>query len=293
MTRDDQTYDNSTDDGDFNDSDTTTVVEEKESPFKYYVEGERLREDGAYFELLLYRVVAQSGGLQEFDFVWPRAMKALAGLNTLRLSQFTDAELAAAMESAGPSFRTRIGGHASHIVPWADAFWRLCKIYGSFRQYLRSFDSEGPEALLSDLGDRLTGLSTEFLTSYLKVAGEKLQAPPTEASLGNTRRQGAETGGPRRGREGGGRRRGGRNGQQRQQQPQQQAQQSRQPEKATMPAQASAPAPAQTQSQEGEKQQKGGGGRRRGRRGFFRRKRGARGQKGPDSAGSSSGQAQP
>lgn len=289
MTRDDQIYDNATDDGEFDDSDTTTVVEEKESPFKYYVEGERLREDGAYFELLLYRVIAQSGGLQEFDFVWPRAMKALAGLNTLRLSQFTEAELTAAMESAGPSFRTRIGGHASHIVPWADAFWRLCKIYGSFRQYLRSFDSEGPEALLSDLGDRLTGLSTEFLTSYLKAAGEKLQAPPTEASLGNTRRQGSDTGGSRRGRDGGGRRRGGRNGQQRQQ-PQQQ---SRQPERATAPAQASVAAPAQAQTQEGEKQQKSGGGRRRGRRGFFRRKRGARGQKGPDSSGSSSALAQP
>lgn len=277
MSNEDRTYQDATDDIDFPDSGGATAVEEPVSPFKYYVEGERLREDGAFFELLLYRVTAQAGGVPEFDFVWPRAMKALAGLNTLRLSQFTETELSLALESAGPSFRDRLGSHVGHLVPWADAFWRICKIYGSFRQYLRSFDSEGHETLLADLSERLAGLSPEFLMSYLRAAGEKFQPPPRpDATGGNVRRPGQESGQQRRGRDGGGRRRSGRGNQQSGAQP-------KQSERTVAQTPASGPAPADS-----DKGQKTSSGRRRGRRGFFRRRRGNRGGgKSSDTTGAS------
>lgn len=161
--------------------DLGTLKTKEDSPFRYLVKGERARVDGAFFELLLSRVLLESGGLSDFDTVWPRGVQALAGLNLYRLSQLSPAEVADAISSVGGEFSSRLEKRAEDLQIWADAFWRIRQIYGSFRQYVRSFDSDGHDALLVDLKQRLVGLSPDFLERFLRESGEKPPAPaPTE-----------------------------------------------------------------------------------------------------------------
>jgi hypothetical protein len=148
----------------------------EDSPFRYLVKGERPRADGAFFELLLSRVVLESGGVSDFDDVWPRGVQALAGLNVHRLSQLSPRELASAISTVGGEFSSRLEKRAEDLQVWADAFWRIRQIYGSFRQYVRSFDSDGHDALIEDLKQRLVGLSPDFLERFLRESGEK---PPS------------------------------------------------------------------------------------------------------------------
>jgi len=158
------------------------VGTEEESPFRYYVPGERPRADAAFFELLLFRVISQPGPLPSFDEVWPRGVQALAGLNALRLANLSGQEIAAAVTLVGGEFGTRLADKTDSLVAWAESFWRIRQIYGSFRQYIRSFDNDGFEILLADLKHRLPGLSPEFLTAFLREAGEKAPVAPGERS---------------------------------------------------------------------------------------------------------------
>ena len=151
------------------------VVEAPEeiSPFRYFVEGEKVREDAAFFELLLARVIRANGGLSDFDEYWPRAVRLLAGLNICRLSNFSGREIEEAVESVGGGFDACLAGKTDALIHWAESFWRIRQIYGSFRQYIRSFDNEGFDVLMADMHQRLEGLSVEFLTVFLREAGEK------------------------------------------------------------------------------------------------------------------------
>ena len=153
--------------------DLGTLKTKEDSPFRYLVKGERPRVDGAFFELLLSRVLLESGGLSDFEDVWPRGVQALAGLNLNRMSQLSPAEIADAISSVGGEFSSRLVKRAEDLQTWADAFWRIRQIYGSFRQYVRSFDSDGHDALLEDLKQRLVGLSPDFLDRFLRETGEK------------------------------------------------------------------------------------------------------------------------
>lgn len=144
-----------------------------DSPFRYFVKGERPRADGAFFELLLSRVFLESGSVEGFDEIWPRAVQALAGLNLYRLSQMSPEDLGSVIETVGGEFSLRLGGRASALQTWADAFWRIRQIYGSFRQYVRSFDTDGHQALADDLRQRLVGLSPDFLEGFLRESGQK------------------------------------------------------------------------------------------------------------------------
>ena len=242
----------------------TAVAEE--SPFKYYVKGERARSDGAFFELLILKVLQEQGSLPDFNEIWPRGAQALAGLNTLRLSQYSAGELENIIGTVGGEFAARLRKRTDDLIIWADAFWRIRQIYGSFRQYVRSFDTDGHEALIGDLSQRLAGLSANLIVSFLREAGEKTpilpQIDPPPPAVGRTGKplppaakqpkgnnQGG--GGRRRSSRGGNKPKGGDRPPEKQQQPQQK------------PASAS--------------QEKSGSRGRKGRRGFFRRKRSGRG----------------
>jgi hypothetical protein len=241
------------------------VAVAEETPFKYFVKGERPRADGAFFELLVIKVLEENSPLPDFDEVWPRGAQALAGLNTLRLSQFTAAELENIIGSVGGEFAARLHNRIADLLVWADAFWTIRQIYGSFRQYVRSFDTDGYEALIGDLSERLDGLSANLIVAYLRDAGEKIpnlpQIDTPDTSAGRPakqqrpqRRQGrGSQGGRRRSGRGGNKanKKGERNGGSEQPTPEQQK-----------PAKAN--------------QEKGASKNRRGRRGFFRRKRGAK-----------------
>lgn len=226
---------------------------EEKSPFRYYVKGEKIREDAAFFELLLARVIRANGGLSDFDEVWPRAVQSLAGLNICRLSNLSGREMEEAIGAVGGGFGACLVGKADALVHWAEAFWRIRQIYGSFRQYIRSFDSEGFDVLLADVKQRLEGLSVEFLTAYLREAGEK---PPGDSRAGGdrpsgqrSRRSRSDKNGAKQSR-GSGRRRG---------------------QKANAKSQPAKPQPPQAKSPDSG-EQKATGRARRGR--FFRRKRG-------------------
>ena len=165
------------------------VATEEETPFRHYVPGERPRSDGAFFEILLMRVVAQDGTLPNFEDQWPRGMQALAGLNLMRLSGLSVSEMAAAVATIGGELGSRLTPRVGALIAWAEAFWRVRQIYGSFRQYVRSFDNDGFDALLNDLSQRLPDLTPEFLTAYLREVGEKPPAPVTERAAPPPRRQ--------------------------------------------------------------------------------------------------------
>ena len=243
----------------------TAVAEE--SPFKYYVKGERTRSDGAFFELLISKVLQEQGALPDFDEIWPRGAQALAGLNTLRLSQHSASDLENIIRTVGGEFSARLGRRTEDLIAWADAFWRIRQIYGSFRQYVRSFDTDGHEALMGDLSQRLTGLPANLIVSFLRDAGEKI---PTQPQIESAQPAGGRPGKPQaqaakqsRGNNqgGGGRRRSSREGNKPKgggERPPEQKQQTQQ-----KPA--------------GAGQEKSGSRNRRGRRGFFRRKRSGRG----------------
>lgn len=262
----------------------TAVAETEESPFRHYVPGERPRADQAYFELLLWRLASAPGEIPDFDETWPRAVQALSGINLLRLSTLTPAEVREALATVGGEFHSRMSERAESIIRWAESFWRIRQIYGSFRQYLRTFEADGFEALMEDIKIRLPGLTTEFLLGYLRDAGEKVpvpapatsrerreperepQRPPQQqrppqrvvAEPPKEQRPGPERGGEGR------RRRRGRGVQkppQKQQQPQK-AQQPVQPRGELTPAGEAPPKDQQQQQQ-----------RRRNRRRFFRRRR--------------------
>ncbi len=158
--------------------DLGTLKTKEDSPFRYLVKGERPRVDGAFFELLLSRVLMESGGVSDFDNEWPRGVQALSGLNLTRLAQLSADELAEAISSVGGEFSSRLQKRANELQVWADEFWRIRQIYGSFRQYVRSFDTDGHDALLEDLKQRLVGLSPDFIERFLRESGEK---PPSAA----------------------------------------------------------------------------------------------------------------
>ena len=245
----------------------STEVEEK-SPFKYFVNGERARVDGAFFELLISKVLQERGKLADFDEVWPRGAQALAGLNTLRLSQHSPGDLENIIGTVGGEFAARLHKRTGDLIHWADAFWRIRQIYGSFRQYVRSFDADGHEVLVDDLSERLTGLSANLIVSFLRDAGEKVPSPPKiDRPLASGGRSGkAHAQGPKKGRGNnqgsGGRRRQPRGG-----------------SKTKNGGGKSPDAQQKTQQQPAEaNQEKSGSKSRRGRRGFFRRKRAARGK---------------
>jgi hypothetical protein len=256
-------------------------VEEQESPFRHYVPGERPRADGAFFELLLHRVVTEKGDLPEFETQWPRGVQTLAGLNIFRLANMSGKEIAEAVANAGGDFSARLAPRTDSLVVWAEAFWRIRQIYGSFRQYIRSFDNDGFEALLEDLKQRLPGLSPEFLTAFLHAVGEKTpgaavergqqqpprkQAPgqaPAPATRGATPERQAGAAPERRGR-----RRRGRGGQK--------------PQAAAAPATQKQAKPTSTPAQQpqdkGTAASSGASGGSHRRRRFFRRRPGGRGK---------------
>ncbi|HWO57873.1 MAG TPA: hypothetical protein VNN55_09925 [bacterium] len=281
------------------------VAEPEESPFRHYVPGEKPRADQAYFELLLLKVLRTGGDIPEFDEVWPRAVQALAGMNLLRLSTYNPADVRDAIAAVGGDFNARMADKAESIIAWAESLWRVRQIYGSVRQYIRSFEPDGFEALLEDMKLRLPGLSSEFLTAYLKDAGEKVpqaekqpagrsgqQRPSAQPeSRGGERRQGQQPRQPQQQpqqqatpQEGAGRgdrrRRRGRGGRSGQAQPQQQAQQPK-PSKQPQPAAQAGEAKPVADDAAREQQQQ----RRRNRRRFFRRRRsGGGGDKGAAAA---------
>lgn len=157
------------------------VAEPEESPFRHYVPGEKPKTDQAYFELLLLRLLRANGELANFDEVWPRAVQVLAGMNLLRLSTYGVGDVREAIASVGGDFAARMSGHAESIIQWAGSYWRIRQIYGTFRRYVRSFEADGFDALLEDLRTRLPGLSPEFMTAYLREAGEKVPQPERQA----------------------------------------------------------------------------------------------------------------
>jgi hypothetical protein len=245
-----------------NEGNGATAVAE-ESPFKYYVKGERPRADGAFFELLIAKVVEERGALPDFDEIWPRGAQALAGMNTLRLSQHSAGELESIIGTVGGEFAARLRTRTGDLILWADAFWTIRQIYGSFRQYVRSFDTDGYEALIGDLTERLNGLSANLIVSFLRDVGEKIpnlpQIDPPQAQGGRNAKQrpqakqghGTSQGGRRRSGRGGNKAKNGGEHTPEAQQPQ-------------------PPKPANAN------QEKSGSKNRRGRKGFFRRKRGAK-----------------
>ncbi len=242
-----------------------TAVVEEETPFKYFIKGERPRADSAFFELLITKVLEERGALPDFDEVWPRGAQALAGMNSLRLSQFTPDELETIIGSVGGEFAARLRGRTADLILWADAFWSIRQIYGSFRQYVRSFDTDGYEALIGDLAERLNGLSANLIVAFLRDAGEKIPNlpqidPPEEPDHRNAkpRPQGRPNKGGNQG--GAGRRRSGRGGNK----PKGGGERPPEGQPQTQPKPAKA------------NQEKSPGKNRRGRRGFFRRKRGAK-----------------
>lgn len=148
-----------------------------ETPFRYYVPGEKPKTDQGYFELLLLKMLRANGDLANFDEVWPRAVQSLAGMNLLRLSTYATHDVREAIASVGGEFASRTSGHAESIILWAASMWRIRQVYGTFRRYIRSFETDGFEALLEDLKLRLPGLSPEFLIGFLRDAGEKVPVP--------------------------------------------------------------------------------------------------------------------
>lgn len=274
--------------------DTVAVAEPVESPFRHFVPGEKPANDAAYFELLLSKLLRLNREFPEFDETWPRGAQALAGMNLLRLSTYKPGEVREFIGTVGGEFETRMSVHAESIVKWAESMWRIRQIYGTFRRYIRSFDSDGFEALLEDLKVRLPGLTPEFLTGFLRDAGEKV---PAAEKPGGARQQQQRQSQQQESRGG--------DSQRRQQQPQQQQQQQTQkPEggrgdrrrrqrgrggnrnpqqqiagipRAPQPANSGTTsagsdsnAPSDTPPKDPQQQQ-----RRRNRRRFFRRKRGA------------------
>lgn len=146
----------------------------EDTPFRYYVPGEKPKSDQAYFELLLLKLLRANGDIANFDEVWPRAVQSLAGMNLLRLSTYATHDVREAIAAVGGDFATRMGGHAESIILWAASMWRIRQVYGTFRRYIRSFETDGFDVLLEDLKLRLPGLSPEFLTGFLRDAGEKV-----------------------------------------------------------------------------------------------------------------------
>ncbi len=160
---------------------STATIEQPDSPFRYYVPGEKPRTDQAYFELLMLKLARAKGDLTDFDEVWPRGVQALAGMNLLRLSTYSPTEVRESIASVGGEFSLRMTPHAESIVRWAAELWRIRQVYGTIRRYLRTLESDGFEVALEDLKSRLPGLTGDFLVSYLRDAGEKVPMPEKQA----------------------------------------------------------------------------------------------------------------
>ncbi len=157
------------------------VAEPVKSPYRHFIPGERPKVDQAFFELLLAKLLRANGEFPNFDDVWPTAVQSLAGMNLLRLSTYSTVEVRDAIVTVGGEFNSRMNPQAESIIRWAQSFWRIRQIYGTFRRYLRSFEIDGFDALLEDLKVRLPGLSPEFLIAFLREAGEKVPVPEKAA----------------------------------------------------------------------------------------------------------------
>ena len=279
-------------------AEATAVLEPEESHFRHYVPGERPRADQAFFELLIWRLIQTPSELPDMEEIWPRAVQVLSGMNLLRLSTLTPADIVDATAMVGGEFHARLADKSENLITWADSFWRIKQIYGSFRQYLRSWEADGFDALMEDLKLRLPGLTPDFLLGYLREAGEKVPVPVTEKPRRearpqdnqprpqSTNQQRSIVEQPQQQREGGGGRNNDRRRRQRPRPGQKPQGQPAQPQAApAQPQQAKAPTPpASGDGQEGQSGQ-----RRRNRRRFFRRRRSggdkSGGQAAPPAAG--------
>ncbi|HEX9749810.1 MAG TPA: hypothetical protein VGB22_00770 [candidate division Zixibacteria bacterium] len=246
MTPDQRTVRDTSADRFDDDSDVAILDAEPESPYRYYVEDEKPRADAAFFELLLARIVRGGGDADSVREYWPRVVTALSGFNAFRLAYLSESEVASSIQSVGGRFSATLGSRARDIIAWAEAFWRVRQIYGSFRQYIRSFDTDGIDAMLADMTQRLPGLSREFLTEFLHEAGERLPSTGTQQG-GRSRRQ--------------------RQGRGRRQQPKRQ--QPEPPKAESAPTSKAQPTSAADADKSGPNR-----GNKRGRRRFFRRRRG-------------------
>ncbi len=246
---------------------------DENSPFRYLIKGEPVKRDGAFFELLLARVVLEPGQLNDFENLWPRGTQALSGLNLRHLSQHSVREMAEAVSTVGGDFTQRLNERTKDLLIWARAFWTISQIYGSFRQYVRSFDPDGPEALIEDLSKRLEGLSPKFLVEFLRASGEKIPTLAQFEQVKDKQEEKSQSDGQpsRRGGRGrsSGRRRGGRGrGRTRDSQSQAKSDESKSDKKSEAPS-----------NDKSTKDASGSSKPRKGRRGFFRKRRGGRSKK--------------
>jgi|GEM_PF-3193997 len=150
--------------------------EEKESSlFHNVAPGELPATDAGYLELLSYEVFSAAlgdRGLVEDN--WPEILYGFKSFHVQRVAEFNDNDLRDVGERV-PILREK--PQLSATVNNAAALLQIAQVYGSFKQYLRSFDKDGPAELMKDIAERFTMVDSNIFQDFLKSTGARIMIP--------------------------------------------------------------------------------------------------------------------
>jgi 3-methyladenine DNA glycosylase Tag len=151
--------------------------EQDSSVFHNVIPGEHSISDAGYLELLSYAVfTAALGDSATVEENWPEILYVFKSFHVQRVAEFTANDLHDVVQRV-PMLQEK--PQLSAIVANASALLQISQVYGSFKQYLRSFEKDGPAELLKDVAERFTMVDPAVFQEFLKSAGAKILIPDT------------------------------------------------------------------------------------------------------------------
>lgn len=155
--------------------------------------GEQPTSDAGYLELLGFAMFSTAiGNQQAVEENWPEILYGFKSFHVQRVAEFNDADLRDVGQRV-PILRDK--PQLSALVAGAAAILQISQVYGSFKQYLRSFEKDGPTELLKDISERFTLVDSNVFREFLKSAGAKVKFP----DAGQSRKSGKPVRSSRRG----------------------------------------------------------------------------------------------
>ena len=142
-------------------------------PDWWYETGKRPANDDAYFENMC-RVIFQAGlNWHVIDKKWPTTRQAFANFSISKISAYTDKEVECLMKDEGI---VRNRGKIEAIIQNAVLFKEIKKQYGSFQNYLDSFDkSNNYYKVVTELTSKFKWLGPSSASMFLYTVGEKIE----------------------------------------------------------------------------------------------------------------------
>ncbi len=141
-------------------------------PPEWWYIGRRPSNDDEYFENMC-RIIFQAGlNWNVIEKKWPTTKQAFANFSIDKVAAFTEKDVECLVKDEGI---VRNRGKIEAIIQNAILFKETKKQYGSFQNYLDSFDkSDNYSKVVNELSSRFRWLGPSSANLYLYTVGEKI-----------------------------------------------------------------------------------------------------------------------